>query len=267
MNLPRGIYHLNGVLYIRFQDARGKIVRESTHQSSPKVAGEILAKRKTEVAEGTFFPSRRFDKVKFSELSKTWWDEHGRYTRSCFRYLRRRVDQYFGPLSARAIQVPIIRTFLSELEKHGYSAAYSNSHRTMLNPIFNYALKTGNYDKNPVASILQLRERERTRLLSADEWRRLLAACNGDAELRCFLILAALTTMRKSEILQRCWSEVHLDGAFPYVEIPITKNDDPKIIPLPAIAVKELKRLPSFGKGEYVFPSKATPRYEDASLL
>ena len=137
----------------------------------------------------------------------------------------------------------------------------------MLNSVFNYAAKTGDYHKNPVATIPQLRERERTRLITPDEWRRLVAACNGDPELRCFIILAALTTMRKSEILQRPWIEVHLDGAFPYVDIPITKNDDPKIIPLPTVAVAELKRLPSFGKNEYVFPSKPTPRYPDSTHL
>jgi integrase len=99
-----------------------------------------------------------------------------------------------------------------------------------------------------VPALPQLRERERTRLLSSEEWRRLLAACDGDPELHCFLVLLALKTMRKSEILQRPWKEVHLDGPFPYVEIPITKNDDPKIIPLPAVAVGELKKLASFAR-------------------
>ena len=267
MKLPRGVYERNGILYIRFQDERGNIVRESTSQSSPKVAEQILAKRKTEVAERTYFPSRRFENVTFSELSNRWWEDHGQYTRSCFRYLRSRVDRYFGSIRARDIHAGIIRAFFSELDEHGYSAAYINSHRTMLNSVFNYALKTGDYHKNPVASIPQLRERERTRLLTSDEWRRLLAACHGDPELRCFIILAALTTMRKSEILQRPWREVHVDGAFPYVDIPVTKNDDPKIIPLPGVAVNELKNLPSFGKGEYVFPSKPTHRYPDPSQL
>jgi len=267
MRLPRGVYERNGILYVRFQDERGNIVRESTGQSSPKVAEEILAKRKTEVAERAYFPSRRFEKVTFSELLNRWWEDHGQYTRSCFRYLRGRVDRYFGSMRARDIQVGIIRSFFSELNEHGYSAAYMNSHRTMLNSVFNYAIKTGDYHKNPVACVPQLRERERTRLLTFDEWRRLLAACDGDSELRCFIILAALTRMRKSEILQRPWREVHLDGAFPYVDIPVTKNDDPKIIPLPAVAVKELKSLPSFGSSEYVFPSKTTHRYRDPSLL
>ena len=265
MNFPRGIYERDGIIYIRFQDERGKIVRESTHQSSVKVGQEILTKRKTEVAEGIFFPARRYEKVMFSELAKKWWNEHGQYTRSCFRFLRKRIDQEFGPLKAKAVEVPVIRNFFADLDRHGYSAAYINSHRTMLNSIFNYAIETREYDRNPVSSIPQLRERERNRLVDLKEWRRLLNACSGDPELKCFIVLAALTTMRKSEILGRPWQEVHLDGEFPYIVIPITKNNDPKIIPLPASAVTELKNLPSFGNNDYLFPATPTNARMDLS--
>jgi len=78
-------------------------------------------------------------------------------------------------------------------------------------------------------------------------------------------VLAALTTMRKSEILGRPWREVHLEGAFPYIQIPITKNNDPKVIPLPVSAVKELKNLPSFGNSDYLFPSTRTNARTDPS--
>ncbi|MCL4540109.1 MAG: site-specific integrase [Bacteroidetes bacterium] len=135
----------------------------------------------------------------------------------------------------------------------------------MLNSIFNYAIKTREYDSNLIRSIPRLRERERTRLLTIEEWRRLRDGCEDDPELRCFVILAALTTMRKSEILRRPWREVHLDGSFPYLEVPITKNNDPKIIPLPAKAVEELKKLPSFGISEYVFPARPNHRYAEPS--
>ncbi len=165
MKFPRGIYERNAIVYIRFQDERGKIVRESTHQSSVKVAQEILTKRKTEVAEGRFFPMRRYQKVMFSELEDKWWKEHGQYTRSCFRFLRNRIRHEFGSLKAKTIDVPAIRNFFAELDRHGYSPAYINSHRTMLNSIFNYAIESREYDRNPISSIPQLRERERTRLI------------------------------------------------------------------------------------------------------
>src|SRR5215469_16804921 len=52
---------------------------------------------------------------------------------------------------------------------------------------------------------------------------------------------------------------------FPYIEVPVTKNDDPKIIPLPTSAVEELRELPSFGKSDYLFPAKPTHRRSDPS--
>jgi integrase len=260
-------FRFSNLMYIRFQDGRG----QSCPGEHPSVFSEgrpgCACQTEDGSRRGTFFPTRRFDRVMFSEVLNNWWEEHGQFTRSCFRYLRPRIERYFGQARARDVQVANVGAFFSELANRGYSAAYVNSHRTMLNSIFNHAKKTGSYDRNPVAPVPQLREHERTRLLTSDEWRRLLAACHRDSELRCFVILAALTTMRKSEILQRPWSEVHLDGAFPYVEIPVTKNDDPKVIPLPAAAVKELGLLPSRGKSNYLFPAKPTPRYPDASAL
>ena len=217
------------------------------------------------MAEGRFFPARRYEKVTFSELANKWWKEHGQYTRSCFRFLRKRIDREFGSLKAKVVDVPVIRNFFAGLDLHGYSAAYINPHRTMLNSIFNCAIKTREFDRNPVSSIPQLREQERNRLLDLWEWRRLLNACSGDPELKCFVALAALTTMRKSEILGRPWQEVHLGGEFPYVVIRITKNNDPKVIPLPASAVKELKNLPSFGNNDYLFPATRTNARMDLS--
>ncbi|MGH9444668.1 MAG: hypothetical protein ACRD3O_02910 [Terriglobia bacterium] len=193
MKLPRGIYERKGILYIRFQDGHGEICRESTHQSSIRIAEEILAKRKTEVAEGRYFPARQFEKVIFAELTDKWWKGHGQYTRSCFRFLRGRIERQFGSMRARDVEVPAIRTFFTELERRGYSPAYINSHRTMLNSIFNYTIRNREYDRSPVESIPQLRERERTRLVTLEEWQRLLVACEGDPELRCFVILAAVT--------------------------------------------------------------------------
>jgi len=111
----------------------------------------------------------------------------------------------------------------------------------------------------------QMREKPRTRLLGLDEWKRLLEACGDDRELRCFLILAATMTCRKSEILQRRWAEVHLAGDFPCMEIPVTKNSDPKIVPLTTVAVEALKKLPSLEEDEYVFPAKPNPCYSNPS--
>src|SRR5713226_5583077 len=92
----RGVFFREGIAYIRYQDARGWIVRESTRQTSVKVAETILAKRKRAVAMGLHYPTRQFETVRFKELEEQWWEQHGRHTVSCFRYLRERIKARFG---------------------------------------------------------------------------------------------------------------------------------------------------------------------------
>ena len=83
----KGVYFRDGVAYIRYQDERGVDGRESTKQRSAKVAEDILAKRRTEVAMRMHFPTRAFDDVTFAELADYWWQAHGSKTRSQFEYL------------------------------------------------------------------------------------------------------------------------------------------------------------------------------------
>ena len=60
--LARGVYRRGDVLWIRFVSAGGKLTRESTGQRDVKVAEAILAKRRSEVAMLSHFPTRKFGK-------------------------------------------------------------------------------------------------------------------------------------------------------------------------------------------------------------
>jgi hypothetical protein len=80
---------------VRYQDEHGGDVRESTKQRSAKVAQDILAKRKTEIAMRVHFPTRAFDAVTFAELADYWWQAHGCKTRSQVDYLCPKVLEYF----------------------------------------------------------------------------------------------------------------------------------------------------------------------------
>jgi len=47
----------------------------------------------------------------------------------------------------------------------------------------------------------------------------------------------------------------------PFLHVPVSKNGDPIDLVLTGVAVEALKRLPSYGKSEYLFPSRATARF------
>src|SRR5471030_2027582 len=67
----RGVFLRNEVAYIRYAvpgKKRGAVVWESTGQRNIQLAVERLRQRKTEIAEGRYFPNLRFEKAPFAEL-------------------------------------------------------------------------------------------------------------------------------------------------------------------------------------------------------
>jgi integrase len=257
----KGVYFRDGIAYIRFQDERGQDVRESTKQRSVRLALDILAKRKTEVAMHTHFRTRAFDAVTFADLAAYWWDAHGSKTRSQFHYLYPRVLERFERQRARDVTPDTVDAFLKYLaDERKLSASSVNHHRTILNGIFNFAVRRGKYDKNPVAAVRQRQEPPgRDRIVTPDEFRALWESAKGDLPMRAFLAFAGTTTMRKGEILSLRWENLQL-GDRPSAKLIRTKTGHQRHVPLPTAVVEALKALPSRATSEYVFPSKPTAR-------
>jgi hypothetical protein len=172
------------VLWIRYKNAEGALSRESTGQSDVKVAEAILAKRRSEVAMLSHFPSRKFELVSFHELLKAWEPAH-LTKKPSFSYLLPRVRDAFGGAKAREMTTEKVQEFLDRpKDEDGLSASSVNHYRTILNSIFNQAVRHGRYDANPVRAIHQFREPPgRDRFLSVEEFRLLLEKCK-DPEAR-----------------------------------------------------------------------------------
>src|SRR5437868_8166900 len=89
----------------------GGLVRESTGQSSLKVAEQILAKRRSEVAMKTHFAVRQYEAVYFKKLLDYWWNRHGKFRPSKFEYLLPRLIDRFGATKARKITSDKVQDF------------------------------------------------------------------------------------------------------------------------------------------------------------
>ena len=227
--MNRGVYFRNGIAYIRFKDGNGKIMRESTEQRSRKFALDLLAKRKTEVAEGRHFPTRQFDRVMFDELLDDWWEKHGKQTRSRFNYHLPRVRERFGGKRARDIQPDQVEAFLKDLE-HELAASTINKYRTILCSTFNFAIRREKFDRNPVRVVPQRKEPPgRDRFLPPEDFRKLIDECRAEPALYAFVWLAATTGARKSEILRRKWSEIELEGSASRVHTAIEERSPQEI--------------------------------------
>ena len=264
--LPKGIHvHESGSVYICYKNEQRKIIRENTHQTDVRAAELMLAQARTDVAMKTRFTSLSFESVKFIDLFNDWWNNHGSRTRSKFEYRTPRVLSRFDKKKAREINPDAVRGFLADLRGEGLAASSINQCRTILCSVFNYAIRFEKYDKNPVSVVPQEKEPPgRDRFPEPEEIVAMIRVCDesGDLELKAFLVLAPTTGMRKGEILSRRWSDIDLDSGNPCVYVRQTKNDEPKRIQLPDMAVAALRALPSYGHHEYVFPAKANPRFK-----
>jgi integrase len=112
--------------------------------------------------------------------------------------------------------------------------------------VFNYAIRFEKYDKNPVSVVPQEKEPPgRDRFPEPEEIVQMIRVCeeNGDLELKALLVLAPTTGMRKGEILSRKWSDIDLDSGNPCVYVQHTKNDEPKRIQLPDMALMPFDRF------------------------
>jgi integrase len=183
------------------------------------------------------------------------------------KYRTPRILARFKAMKAREITPDAVRSFLADLRGEGLAASSINQCRTILCSVFNYAIRFEKYDKNPVSVVPQEKEPPgRDRFPEPEEIVQMIRVCdeNGDLELKAFLVLAPTTGMRKGEILSRKWSDIDIDidSGNPCIYVRQTKNDEPKRIQLPDMAVDALRALPSYHRHEYVFPAKPNPRFK-----
>jgi integrase len=133
-----------------------------------------------------------------------------------------------------------------------------NKEVTCLKTILNRAVRHGKLDQNPVAKARKLPENNvRMRILSQDEFRKLLTACAD--HLRPVVLTAYCTGMRRSEILNLTWNEVDLKTGFIRLAARRTKTNTARSVPLHPHVRAMLGRLPRELRTDKVFLRKGKP--------
>jgi integrase len=120
-------------------------------------------------------------------------------------------------------------------------------------------------DPNPVRNVPRRRfKNARTKFLSADDARRLLAAAGESAnpQLKNIIGLLLLTGARKTELLTAQWQHVDLERRTWH--IPTTKTGVPRYVPLSQAAIDIIDALPRWEKCPWLLPNPLTlkPYYD-----
>ncbi|MBI1318319.1 MAG: tyrosine-type recombinase/integrase [Candidatus Hydrogenedens sp.] len=129
----------------------------------------------------------------------------------------------------------------------------------VLSHCYNKAMREwGWVEDSPMRKIDKPKEpRGRTRFLSDDERKALLAACreSKNPHLYDIVVLALSTGMRKGEILGLTWNDVDLDRRV--ATLRETKNGETRIVPLASLALDRLKERNKIRRidSPYVFPA------------
>lgn len=172
------------------------------------------------------------DQRHFAQRLNWWCDQLGdRYLSDigpaeiaeCRDRLEQTANRYGNPLSGATI--------------NRYLAAAGAAYR--------HAVKEWHWlEASPVSNVARRAESKgRTRFLSDDERKRLLAACQAGPHPAMYTatLLAVTTGMRKGEILGLRWSQIDMQRRLAL--LTDTKNNDSRTVPLPKVAVAQLEKI------------------------
>jgi site-specific recombinase XerD len=159
----------------------------------------------------------------------------------------------FGDRPAQEItKQEIVRWLTDEAGARGWKASSRNRWQAAFSLLFRVGIDNEKITNNPAAVIRRKTENnDKVRFLSADEEARLRQAITYPTHLDSLLI-SIHTGMRQSEQYTLHWRQVDLERRM--LHLPKTKNDQPRHIPLNAIAVAAFERLRDRGDGKASYP-------------
>jgi integrase len=211
---------------------------------------EVLSAR----TEGRYIQKNPDTKTTFKELSR-WYLELAEvkakrsYDRDILNV--KHLANHFGNRLLKDITPAMVESYkqkrLSELagraRKDTTKPATINREMACLKTIFNKAIKNKKASRNPAHEVKLLKENnERNRILSPEEYIRLLAHCHK--YLKPIVKLAYHTAMRRGEILNLTWGQVNLRERIITLEPNDTKTQEGRIVPLSKAIVEMFQAMP-----------------------
>ena len=183
------------------------------------------------------------------QVAKSWESEMGRV---------RRIARFLGDAWMDRITTSDVERFLSDMKREGLSSATVNRYHARLSSMLSRAVAWGHREDNPASRISFLKEKHLPdRYLKPGEFRALLDEL--DPDMRVFVHMAAMTGMRRGELLPLRWEDVDLEEGFLLVRASHSKTSEGRIVPLNSQIRKVLQDYRKTDEGR-VFPFRNYPR-------
>jgi integrase len=265
---PRYWVEIKGKLYARLQykaeDGKYKVKYKAI--SDKRTARSVVEEMRKEL-EVYGQETLTSDKLTFQNLAEKYSDAKlipatyqngvkvsGKRSVRYVAVILKTLLENFGHKTIRSIKTNDLEVFkqkrLNSITKDGNkrSIASVNRELSILRTILNFAVQNEWLLKNPFTLcqgiIASSAEVERDRVLSFEEESRLLAVCiDKRSHLKTMIICALDTAMRKSEIFQMKWADVHFETNEINIPQTNTKTEESRIVGITPRLKDELIKL------------------------
>ena len=195
----------------------------------------------------------------FAELVSDYLERHAKPRKRSWRadeqMLKKHIPATWSDRKAAEITRRDVRDLLAKVAAKTPIAA--NRLLACLRKVFNHGIRWDLVEANPCALVERpAAERQRERVLSADELRRLWAALDAeDVFVAALFRLRLLTAQRGGEVRTMEWDELDLDAGWWVTPAEKAKNKRAHRVPLSSGALAILRALPRVDGHDWVFPS------------
>ena len=252
---------------------RGVRIRESTRASARGDALQAEALRKAELIKGTSWVKTpevplRFADFAYGEFAIWCASEHSSRPSTHARYMRsiKALEEFFGNRTLNVIDSGSVEKYKlyrrrqrrkNARDGRRVSPASVNRDLAVLRILFNYAVRLGKAQKNPVQGVRFFREENRhLRVLSPKEEFRYLEAASP--LLRDVAVVMLETGMRPGEVCRLRAEDVDSDRKSVFVREGKTANAR-RHIPLTGRAFRVLAQRVQEARTEWLFPCPYDP--------
>jgi integrase len=265
------VFQRKGNWWIDYNDVQGNRHRKKIGPNK-RVANEVLIDVLSKISRREHLGVVEESKVSFSEFTKTWKE---RIFSNLAPKTQRRwsdiVDSHLKPVfkgSLRGVTDEDVEKYMSKRLKIGVSPSTVNIEVTVLKHVFSRAVDWKYLIVNPIRKVKKFKEPPgRTRWLTAEEIKNLLAACTVESfqrkeghyfspllqgYLKSFVLLSLNTGMRRGEVLSL--TRQSIDWRNRIATLESTKNGEKRHVHLNDGALMAIKSLPSRLDIDRLFP-------------
>ncbi len=239
------------VWWIEYYDLDGRRRRQRIGNDKASAEQELRTVLKART-EGRHIKKSRDARTLFKDLAVWYLDlpevrakrSYAKDRMHCTRLMAQFGDRLLKDITPTMVEA-YKQKRLSENSHRGKPTkpATVNREVTTFKTVFNKAMKNDKAERNPAQGVKLLKENnERDRILSPEEYARLLAYC--PAHLKPIIKLAYHTAMRRGEILTLTWGQVDLKEGFVKLRAEDTKTNEGRLVPLNRELVEMFKAMP-----------------------